>query len=381
MPQTLHSFFQTPEIQTPTGGKNVAGFIDGVEFKYFESDNLMLAAVINALQGKAKVSKQSIYTNSRTPLWVRHYPAIKVKFMDVLKANEGDGAAVVTPVLQNIKKWPRRLSALALPAPLPDGGLHAAASGLSKDLDLPDGSRKKGLARALRYYMLAAYSLVDISAAEGYEGLKNFVGALLVSDQGQILAAGINTGSFRHAEVNMLLSYFRNNPAATKIPENSVIFSTLTPCKGCTGYLTVAKSSNCLIYFGQPDTGKDGKFGNTISKQLSEITKQPQGQSKEALPGAVKPDDMGGEGVVSVGSASGVYKIQVDTGLTSCMGEGSIATQISKAKHAREVLNSASEALIQKMLKTRSTGDPESAVKTAVLQHIGQWLGTSKSTD
>jgi hypothetical protein len=133
-----------------------------------------------------------------------------------------------------------------------------------------------------------------------------------------------------------------------------------------------------VIYFGQQDTGKDGRIGNTISKQLSEVTKQPLGQSKTVLPGA-EPGDVGGEGVVAVGSASGVHKIQVDKGLTSCMGESSIATQIGKSEDARKVLNSASEALIQKMLKTRSPGDAENAVKAAVLQHIGQWLGTSKS--
>jgi len=87
--------------------------------------------------------------------------------------------------------------------------------------------------------------------------LTGYVGALLVSDQGKILAAGINIGSYRHAEVSMLLSYVRKNPTAAKIPENTIIFSILTPCKGCTGHLTLAKSSNCVIYFGQKDTGME----------------------------------------------------------------------------------------------------------------------------
>jgi len=232
--------------------------------------------------------------------------------------------------------------------------------------------------------MLATYSLVDISSAEGYEGLKNYVGALLVSDQGQILAAGINTGSFRHAEVSMLLSYFRNNPTAIKVPENSVIFSTLTPCKGCTGFLSVTKSSNCVIYFGQEDTGKDGKVGKKISTQLSEKTKAPVGRSKEKLPGEIDTDDTEdteGKGVVAIGTASEIHKVQVDKGLTSCMGAGSIATQIGKAKHAKEVLRSGSEALIHKMLKTRAATDAESEVKHAVLTYIGQWLGTSRSVE
>ncbi len=381
-PDSLYTLCQDPFIKTPTGGSNVAGYIDGSEFKFYRSDSLGLPAVVNALLGQPKSSRAAIYTNRLDALWIKNYPKIKVKSMDQLLPNEGDGAAEVALVLQREKKWPKQITALDLSPPLPDGGLYAAAAGLSKDLTLPPGSRKKGLARALRYYMLATYSLVDISSAESYEGLKNYVGALLVSDKGQILAAGINTGSFRHAEVSMLLSYFRKNPTATKVPENSIIFSTLTPCKGCTGFLNVAKSSNCVIYFGQEDTGKDGRVGKKISTQFSEKTKEPLGRSKEALPGEVETDDdIGGSGVVSVGTASEIHKIQVGKGLTSCMGEGSIATQIGKAKHAKEILRSGSEALVHKMLKTREGKDAESEVKHAVLQHIGQWLGTSRSSE
>jgi tRNA(Arg) A34 adenosine deaminase TadA len=381
---TLYELCQDPSIKTPTGGDNVAGYIDGTEFKFYKSKSLGRPAVVNAILGKAKSSNATVYTNRADALWIKDYPRMKVKLMDQLKPNEGDGAVRVTTAFQSVKKWPRQVAALALKAPLPDGGLYAAAAGLSKDLDLPPGSRKKGLARALRYYMLATYSLVDISSAEGYEGLKNYVGALLVSDQGQILAAGINTGSFRHAEVSMLLSYFRNNLTATKVPENSVIFSTLTPCKGCTGFLKVTKSSNCVIYFGQEDTGKDGRKGKQISTQLSEKTKTPVGRSKETLPGEIQSDDTDdteGTGVVATGTASGIHKVQVDKGLTSCMGTGSIATQIGKAKHAKEVLRSGSEALIHKMLKTRAASDAENEVKQAVLTYIGQWLGTSKSVE
>ncbi|WP_109476833.1 hypothetical protein [Paraburkholderia sp. C35] len=381
---TLYELCQDPIITSPTGGSNVAGYIDGTEFKFYRSSNLARPAVVNAILGKDKSNNATVYTNRADALWIKHYPRIKVKLMDQLKPNEGDGAVGVTLTVQTVRKWPRQIAALALKAPLPDGGLYAAAAGLTKDLDLPPGSRKKGLARALRYYMLATYSLVDISSAESYEGLKNYVGALLVSDQGQILAAGINTGSFRHAEVSMLLSYFRNNPTATKVPENSVIFSTLTPCKGCTGFLSVTKSSNCVIYFGQEDTGKDGRVGKKISTQLSEKTKAPVGHSKEKLPGEIVTDDAEdaeGTGVVALGTASEIHKIQVDKGLTSCMGDGSIATQIGKAKHAKEVLRSGSEALIHKMLRTRAATDAESEVKRAVLTYIGQWLGTSKSVE
>jgi len=47
---------------------------------------------------------------------------------------------------------------------------------------------------------------------------------------------------------------------------------------------------------------------------------------------------------------------QQDQGLSRCMGEDSIATQIGGAKHPRGILTSASEALIHKMLKNRAAG-------------------------
>lgn len=374
--ETLYELCRQDKIKRPEGGFNVAGYIDGAEFKFFKSDNLALPAVVNALLAQPKSSRASIYTNRLEATWIKHYPKIKVKSMDSLKPHEGDGATGVRLVPQNDKPWPRQVVANVLPAPLPGGGLHAAAAALHKAQVLADGSREKGLARALRYYMLATYALVDISATEAYEGLKNYVGTLLVGDDGQILAAGINTGSFRHAEVSMLLSYFRQHPTASKVPENSVIFSTLTPCKGCTGYLKVARSTNCVIYFGQEDTGTDGRKGKEISKQLSKETKAPLGRSNQKLPGDITDDD--GLGVVAVGAESSIHRITIDRGLTSCMGEGSIATQIGKARNAKEILRSGSEALVQKMLKDRTGKDAESDVKLAVLQHIGQWLGTSR---
>jgi tRNA(Arg) A34 adenosine deaminase TadA len=382
----LYDFFSNdPKAKNVTGSNNVAGYIDGEKFKYYVSDNLLAPATVNALQDKPARSNATLYTNREETLWVKDYPGIKIKGASKLLSNEGDGAKEVKPELQNAEKWPKQIiTGLDLDAPLPGGGLYAAAAAAKKDLVLTEESRAKGLTRALRYYMLAAYSLIDISAAEGYEGLNNYVGALLVSDQGKILAAGINTGSFRHAETSMLLSYFRKNPTATKIPESTVIFSTLTPCKGCTGYLNAAKSVNCRIYFGQEDTGKLGKAGAKISSQLSSRTKEPLGRSKAPLTGSTPngADDgaeTGGEGVAVPVATSSIYKVTIDEGLKSCISGGSIATQVGTAGDSRQILTSASDALVHKMLKDR-TGDEEQKVKMAVLRYIGQWLGTTKLT-
>ena len=96
MPQTLYSFFQSEGVKNPAGGSNLAGFIDRRVFKYYDSSNLLAPATVNALEAKAKTSKATVYTNREETLWIKHYPRIKVKFMDALKSTEGDGSVMVT---------------------------------------------------------------------------------------------------------------------------------------------------------------------------------------------------------------------------------------------------------------------------------------------
>jgi hypothetical protein len=111
-------------------------------------------------------------------------------------------------------------------------------------------------------------------------------------------------------------------------------------------------------------------------------TKEPHGRSKTKLPESVAMTDTGGEGVAVPVATSSIYKVTIDNGLSSCMDvEKSIATQIGKSTEAKEILKSASEALIHKMFKDRETGDEEGNVKRAVLEYIGQWLATAKSVD
>ncbi|GLQ99219.1 hypothetical protein [Dyella mobilis] len=374
MPKKLHDFWTT-DVPALGEGKNVAGFILGNKFKYVVSENVALPAAVNALQLCNKRGR--VYTNSADALkWLKHYPALNIKSSANLVADNGDGAKSITPERVAVLTWPKQIESLGFTGPLAGGGLYAAASSVMAQgkAYAPASGKDKALVSALRYYMLAAYSLVDISAEESFAGLKNYVGALLVSDAGEILSAGINTGAFRHAEVSMLLSYFRKNPGVTKIPERSIIFSTLTPCRGCTGYLELSKSASSVIYFGQMDTGKDGKVGAKISKQLSDQTKAPQGVEKEKF--SIKLEDEVGA-VVTLATCSKINKTQIDTGLSNCMGEGSIATQIGHSADAKKVLRSASEALIHKVLKDRPA-DAEQDVKHQVLQYVCSWLGTVK---
>lgn len=350
------------------GTQNVAGYLFGPaktrEFRYYRSDSLALPAFVPALEA-AKSKK--VYTNLDPAPWPKHV-VTNIKGKASLTTTEGDGALEVKAVQLADAKWPARvLSAGGGPAPVSDGGLHAAATTLLGSPTLAkDGTRERGLQRALRYYSLAAYALVDISAQEGFEGLSNYVGCLLVGDDGAILAAGINTGGYRHAEVSMLVSYFRSNPAAKTLPAKCIVFTTLTPCKQCTAYLESVKAADTVIYFGQKDTGTDGRVGERISSQLSAKTDAPLGRSKSELTGDV--------GVVATGSASGIHKIAVDQGLKSCMGSGSVAGQIGTAKDSRDILRSASDALVHKTIKDRGA-DAESQVKQGVLTYVANWLG------
>lgn len=127
----------------------------------------------------------------------------------------------------------------------------------------PSKGEAKGLERALRYYMLATYSLIDTLAVQkkGDSPVNNYVAAMLVSQQGAILSVGVNVGSFMHAEVSMLLSYFLNNPTQSKLPEKSLVLSTLTPCMQCTKFLMESRSGKALMYFGQMDKGEFGNIG------------------------------------------------------------------------------------------------------------------------
>ncbi len=375
---TLNAF-----MRSDFGTDNVAGYLAGgtpKTFKYFRSSRDALPAFVNALQAAGNSTK--VYTTYDTAPWPKHVVQ-NVKGLASLQASSGDGALEITPVEQVVRKWPRQVvSARGGSAPL-DSGLHAAAVAVRDGVAAAKaGTRDRGLQRALRYYMLAAYSLVDISAAESFAGLKNYVGTLLVGDDGRILAAGINTGSFRHAEVSTLISYFRNNPLATALPAKSILFSTLTPCRQCTGYLETVKAADTVIYFGQRDTGNDGKVGERISAQLSKQTGGLSGRSKTAFTDVPKEieDPESDTPIVVLSSTGSIHKVQIDHGLATCMGSDSIALQVGKAKDSRHILASASDALIHKVGKDRAADDAEAAVKRAVLHHVCGWLmGTSVS--
>ena len=305
---------------------NVAGYLVEGKFYYLESTNKALPAAVQFLQSTPR--EKHIYTNLRTDHWLRTYLR-QVHDHNQSKRSTGSQRttkeAEFAPVVASA--FPAYLEPPDLPAPL-TGGLYQAAWDLKSGAERADAaSRTRGLRRILRYYMLTTYSLLDMCRFASYEGLGNYVAALLVSDKGEILSAGVNTGSYRHAEVSMLHAYFHSNPTATTYPENTIVFSTLTPCKQCTGYLKDTKPVESVIYFGQEDPGKFGSVGKEISFQLASVTDAPTVY--------VSVEDAAGAGLTVPTGADGVYKAGIAAGLASCVSGNIMLRNRSAARTGR----------------------------------------------
>lgn len=374
MTMTVHQFMTQSKYRDPTR-LNIAGYIynngnGSFHFYYYESDNLSLPAVINMLEDQWVTRRDTIYTNLPVGHWITEYRGDQVYCTGLPKSHWDDGRLQVNPELATGKRWPKKIIGADLAAPLTQG-LHYAARMIMGNKGDPKPGPNLGVVNALRYYMLATYSLLDISGEESFNGLNNFVAASLVNDQGKILATGINTGSYRHAEVSMLINYFRANPEQKKLPAKSVVFSTLTPCRQCTNYLKDTKAADTVIYFGQEDTGKLGRVGKSISAALSTKTGGAKGQSKT---------DLTGLGVASDCSPSGVHEVMISSALANCMmPNSSIASQIGKGT-SRKVLATASTALINEVLRDRATGDTQQSIESAVLHYVTGWLGRVTSS-
>lgn len=279
----LHDFIHTGNH----GDDSIAGYLeprvgshdDPCRFVYWRSSNAMLPAFVNCLEDGGDMRR--VYTNHERAPWVRpRGPGVKRR--DNLRPGDGDGSLLIEPSLMPSRKWPSRVSAARSPAPL-TGGLHAAALAWPQSVSesgSPGAHVAPGLTGSLHYYALAARTLIALSATCGFSGLHDHVGAILVSDAGAILAAGINTGSYRHAEVSLLVSYFRNHPKARTLPERCLVFSTLTPCRQCTRYLSLAKAPDTLIRFDEADRGRSGRVGERIAEQVGAGRIRVEGESE-----------------------------------------------------------------------------------------------------
>ena len=114
---------------------------------------------------------------------------------------------------------------------------------------------------------------------------------------------GSTPGSYRHAEVSLLLSWFRDHPEARTLPAKSIVLSTLTPCRQCTRYLSLAKAPDTLIRFDEADAGRSGRVGERIAEPIgtggdrrfeSVPVSAGTGTAREAERRAIRNDGEGG---------------------------------------------------------------------------------------
>lgn len=127
-------------------------------------------------------------------------------------------------------------------------------------LDLGAEQAQPGESRARRIYMLACFCLLKKAGLVTRDRtLGHNIGSILTSKDGKILSWGVNTGGYRHAEVNTIINYFRLNPKETYLPADSVIFSTLKPCSMCSTLITEAwRGGKARIWYGMMDEGASG---------------------------------------------------------------------------------------------------------------------------
>ncbi len=282
------------------------------------------------------------------------------------------------------------MPAESLSGPLKGGGLFQAAKDLTDKAAIykEEGAKKvstteKGLHRAVRYYMLAAYSILGKCATQKYEG-GNYIAALMVDDTGTILSYGINSGWFHHGEVNMLLNYFKANPTATQFPSKTIVFSTLTPCKQCSKYLEDARPTDSIIFMGQNDPGTLGRVGEKHAVYLSSVTdpilnRVAKPIMKSKVVGTKTVKGWGKESTVQVmeeyQDGEKVERYALDAALSDKMGPGaSVAEQIGTKCNL--ILNQSMVTLTHKFDKVRANNQEGSdqAVKIPVLSYLRSWI-------
>jgi tRNA(Arg) A34 adenosine deaminase TadA len=373
------------------GSRNIAGYLETTstvtktaKLHYVATKNLNLPAAAYVLDTMKTLSspKAKVYTNLPADHWLTTYT-------DRTMVIAGDGLEKTTNVTEAVEIPAPTLSLIAgdrLGSTPVSGGLFDAAlslynartpvavDGLGEqaaaqsrfDTGGPgstggESDELRGKKQALRYYMLAAYALLAICNESDHGG--NFIAALMVNDQGQIVSYGVNskgiTNPWHHGEVNMLLNFFNSagNQAKTNFGEKMLVFSTLTPCQQCAKYLQDSRppDGKALIFIGQHDTGAMGYKGAEHGVFMHEVIKAPNWKIRTVERGVFAKE------AVHIKLAQ-----QMDSGKTVAMQIGT--------KGKTELLNAAN-TLVGKILKSRND-TAEQIVKQNVLNYLGMWLGT-----
>lgn len=371
---------------------------DGV-LHYLVSDNPAVPAAVTFMED-ARFNGCAVFTNLPSSHWIMTYlrpktpQSAKLKlvrnqaknyrnsgntyllgngeYTDVFGENhEGrsaDGRQLV------IKAWPEFLKFRDVAAPL-SGGLYAAAKAMSdRGGALPDPKARSSEEKVLQYYMLATFGLLGMCSEFAYKGLNNYVAAIIVGDDGKILAGGVNVGSYKHAEVSTLLSYFSKHGSDKNYPSKTIVFSTLCPCEQCIKYLEASRPSESVIYFSQMDTGESGKAGAEGGKsvELGKVTKPT--RVAVTVPNVVDVHSS----IVGLPARSVIEKLGVAEKLGTCIdsSKSNIAGQLGKIPEAVKTIKGSITALENKMAKERDGAGDQ--VKEKVLLHIAEWLLTAQ---
>ena len=395
MPE-LRSLFITLEKTHSRDASNIAGYIDqGGIFRYHvsNSEHLPAAAVVFDLIGKGKRKDGTVYTNLRKAHWIYTYTsgAQSEGGNDLVYV---DGSNAVASEAKSMEEGKGKVRVLAgegpNPGPLQGGGLFQAArdlhdtNALMSYKGMDDHSRTKGLHRALRYYMLAAYALLGKSAEAGYAG-GNYIAALLVNDEGKILSWGVNSGWFHHGETNLLLNYFSEHASDVRFPSNTILFSTLTPCRQCSKYLQSTRADESVIFIGQNDPGSRGREGEKFGVHLSAVTDPVRNRvvtPKMGFRDTGKRTVTGGAWgkpsttvpvMEQVKIGENVEKSNLEVLLAQKMRDGAtVAEQIGQ--HCKELLIQSRVTFTHKQTKVRDHKLDDQLIKYQVLDYLNTWM-------
>ncbi|WP_426209076.1 Bd3614 family nucleic acid deaminase [Massilia sp. TWP1-3-3] len=228
---------------------------------YYETDNLSLVPpsvylhdYMSSLKPGLLVKGKLLVNYPRTE-WVNNKEGAKFEFdWNDEKDTEFQGAPIlVKPTMAHYKQF--SLEKLGAPPNL---------------TSIYEETVPYGESKARRIYMLATFCVLKKHGFVYYHKTEGHnIGAILTSKHGDVLAWGVNTGEHRHAEVNTVISYFLRNPGATRLPVDSVLFSTLKPCKMCSSLIKAASdAARTRVWYGMMDEGKSGAsklLGNMAS--------------------------------------------------------------------------------------------------------------------
>jgi pyrimidine deaminase RibD-like protein len=403
MAMNLKTFLE--QYKNPLVANVAATFADDRKLHYLVSDNPAIPAAVSFLENDSYKGKP-IFTNLPVDHWLMTYTHLKLlpakptksekeavkrqakniqryRNTYLLASGEYTDVAQVNHSADNADD--RQIATVQMPeflqfrdvaAPL-SGGLFAAAKGVAdRGAALTNPKDRSPEEKVLQYYMLATFGLLSMCKEFAYKGLNNYVAAMVVGDNGKILSAGVNVGSYKHAEVSTLLSFFSRNGTDRKFPAKSIVFSTLCPCEQCIKYLEATRPPESVIYFSQMDTGESGKAGAEGGKslELGKVTKPTQ---IALTKGGEVPDIA--QVSVSGPSRSEIVKHGIAAKLGTCIdsGKSNIAGQLGHIPEAVKTIGGSIAALEGKLAKER-TGTAADAIKKKVLLHIAEWLITAK---